>query len=153
MLRELIKVNFFRMPDASMKFEDSEHASSPSFNFTSHSFKRTSEMKAVILTLSMALASLLGANAFAQSKGEVDAEQSKAAPAKPATKEEKAAARKERIAAGKEAARTTSTADDLPSSAGKAKTVSQSEKKSAASKRKAETIEAVKKGATTSGEK
>jgi hypothetical protein len=57
-------------------------------------------MKKSILTLSVALASLLAANAIAQSKGETDPEQSRAAPSKRVSKEGKAAARQERMANG-----------------------------------------------------
>ena len=106
-----------------------------------------------ILTLSVALASLLGANAFAQSKGETDPEQSRAAPTKRVSKEEKAAARKERIATGKEAAKAASPADDLPTPGpAKAKAATKEERKSAAATRKQETLKAVKKGETTKGE-
>lgn len=110
-------------------------------------------MKKYILTVSVALASLLAANVFAQSKGEVEPEQSRAAPTKRLSKEEKAAARKERIATGKEAAKAASPADDLPPTGpAKAKAVSKEERKSAAAERKQKAIEAVKKGETTKGE-
>lgn len=110
-------------------------------------------MKKSILTLSVALASLLATNSFAQSKGETDPEQSRAAPAKRVSKEEKAAARKERIATGKEAAKAASPADDLPPAGpARAKAATKEERKSAAATRKQETLKAVKKGETTKGE-
>jgi hypothetical protein len=110
-------------------------------------------MKKSIVTLSVALASLLAANVFAQSKGEVEPEQSRAAPGKRLSKEERAAARKERIATGKEAAKAASPADDLPPAGpAKAKAATKEERKSAAAARKQQTLEAVKKGETTKGE-
>jgi hypothetical protein len=111
-------------------------------------------MKKSILTLSVGLASLLAANAFAQSRGETDPEQSRAAPSKRVSKEDKAAARQERIANGKDAAKAASPADDLPPAGpAKAKAATKEERKSAAAARKQETIEAVKKGETTKGER
>jgi hypothetical protein len=110
-------------------------------------------MKKSILTLSVALASLLAANALAQSKGEIDPAQARAVPTKPVTKEEKAAARQERIANGKEAAKAASPADDLPPARPeKVKASTKEERATAAAARKQETLEAVKKGQTTKGE-
>jgi len=110
-------------------------------------------MKKSILTLSVALASLLAANVFAQSKGETDPEQSRAAPSKRVSKEDKAAARQERIANGKDAAKAASPADDLPPvRPAKVKAVSKEERASAAAARRQETIQAVKKGETSKGE-
>ena len=110
-------------------------------------------MKRSILTLSVALASLLATNAFAQSKGEIEPEQSRAAPSNRVSKEEKAAARQDRIATGKEAAKAASPADDLPPARpAKVKATTKEERATAAAARKQETLEAVKKGQTTKGE-
>jgi Flp pilus assembly protein CpaB len=110
-------------------------------------------MKSSILTLSMALAALLANSAMAQSRGEADPDQYKATPAKPATQAEKVAARKARLAAGKDVSRTATSADDAPNNAGMARTVSKSDRQAAQIKRKAETSEALKRGEGSSGEK
>lgn len=110
-------------------------------------------MKKVVLTLSVAIASLLAGGAFAQTKGEADPEQSKAAPSQKATKAEKLKAKQERTTKGKEVAKKYEGVTDSPSSAGVAKTSSVEERKAAAIKRKAAAADAVKKGETTSGEK
>jgi hypothetical protein len=111
-------------------------------------------MKKVVLTLSVAIASLLAGGAFAQTKGEVDPEQAKAAPSQKATKAEKAKAKEARVLKGKEIAKKhEGVADDSPANTGTAKATTVSERKAAAMKRKAAAADAVKKGETTSGEK
>lgn len=109
-------------------------------------------MKKIALSLSIVLASLLASSAFAQSKGEADPAQSKAMPTKPATAEEKAAAKKARKAEGTAVAKSAKAGDDKPETTATAK-VSKEEKAAAKAKRKAAAKEAVKKGETTSGEK
>lgn len=110
-------------------------------------------MKKVVLTLSVAIASLLAGGAFAQTKGEADSEQSKAAASQKATKAEKAKAKEARVIKGKEIAKKHEGVTDAPASAGVAKASTVEERKAAAIKRKATAADAVKKGETTSGEK
>ena len=107
-------------------------------------------MKKAVLTLSIVLASLLGASAFAQSKGEADPEQSKAMPTKPATKAEKAAAKTARKAEGKKIAKETKAGDDQPGSTATHST-SKSDRKVAKSKRKTEGAKATKEPKDVSG--
>lgn len=100
------------------------------------------------LTLAIAAAALLAANAYAQTSGPG---QDQAATAKPATAAEKAAAKGARKEAGKEAVKTTTTADAEPSSLGAAKSASQAERSAAASKRKAAGAKATKQPKDMSG--
>ena len=110
-------------------------------------------MKKVALTLSIAIASLLAGGAIAQTKGEADVEQSKAAPSQKATKAEKLKAKEARVIKGKEVAKKHEGVTETPSSAGMAKASTVEERKAAAIKRKSTAADAVKKGETTSGEK
>ncbi len=110
-------------------------------------------MKATILTLGMTLAAALGNSALAQSRGEADPDQARAAATKPATKAEKAAARKDRITEGNEVSKTATSADDMPNNLGRAKASTKSERAAAAAQRKAETRAAVKRGEISYGEK
>jgi hypothetical protein len=110
-------------------------------------------MKKTMLILGAALASLLATGAFAQGKGEADEAQSKAAPAKAATKAEKAQAKATRKAEGARQAKVDVPGGTGPESAGVAKIATKAEKKEASAKRKAAATDAVKKGQTTSGEK
>lgn len=91
-------------------------------------------MKKSLLTLSIALAGLLAAPAFAQGKGEADPDGAKAVPSKPMTKAEKLAAKKTRKAEGRQVAKSASTADDQPSTAA-ASGVPKAERQAARSKR------------------
>jgi hypothetical protein len=109
-------------------------------------------MKKTLLTVSIVLAQMLAVSAFAQTKGEADPAQSKAAPAAPATATEKAQAKATRKAEGAKVSKGAK-ADQGPESTGVAKVASKEEKAAAKAKRKAATKEAVKKGQTTSGEK
>ncbi|HEY8050481.1 MAG TPA: hypothetical protein VIE63_15010 [Ramlibacter sp.] len=104
-------------------------------------------MKKLALTLSVALASLLAANGYAQTKGEADADQSKAMPAKAATKEEKAAAKSARKAEGKAAVKENMKTTGADTPAGTTK-VSKEERKAAAAQRKASATQARKAGET-----
>lgn len=106
-------------------------------------------MKKAVLTLSIVLASLLGASAFAQSKGEADPEQSKAMPSKPATKAEKAAAKTARKAEGKSVAKEGLGNSERPSTT--ATRAAKSERQAAKSKRKAEGAKATKEPKDVSG--
>lgn len=110
-------------------------------------------MKKTLLTLSIALAQMLAVGAFAQSKGEADPAQSKAAPSAPATAGEKAKAKATRKAEGAKAAKADQPGGTGPESTGVAKVATKDEKAAAKASRKAVTKEAVKKGQTTSGEK
>lgn len=111
-------------------------------------------MKKIVLSVSLALASLLAVNAYAQSKGEVDEAQSRAIPSAKATPAEKAAAKAARKAEGKaavkESAAPTGTEKE---SAGVAKKATKAERKAAAAERKAAAKEALKKGEIPSGDK
>lgn len=91
-------------------------------------------MKKTVLTLSLALASLLAVNAYAQTTGPG---QDKAAPSAPATAAEKAAAKKARLEEGKGVAKTAEGVTDKPSTTA-TKKVARSEKDAAKAKRKAE---------------
>lgn len=110
-------------------------------------------MKKVVLTLSVAIASLLAGGAIAQTKGEADAEQSKAAPSQKATKAEKLKAKEARVIKGREVSKQHEGVTETPASAGMAKTATAEERKAAAIKRRATAADAVRKGQTTSGEK
>lgn len=98
-------------------------------------------MKKAVLTLSIALASLFAANAYAQKDVPGEA---RAAPSAKATQAEKDAAKQARKAEGSATAKTASMADDQPSSAGKAKVASKTDKEQAKAKRKTEGAEAAK---------
>lgn len=105
------------------------------------------------LIIAAALASLLAAGAFAQSKGEADEAQSRAAPAKQATAAEKAQAKATRKAEGRAKAKADQPGGTGPEPIGVTKVATKEERKAAAATRKANATEAVKKGQTTSGEK
>lgn len=92
-------------------------------------------MKKTVLTLSIALASLFAANAFAQK--DVPGE-GKAVLSTPAAPAEKAAAKKARKSEGAVVAKTHATGDAQPAAMGKARVASTSEKAAAKTKRKAE---------------
>jgi hypothetical protein len=112
-------------------------------------------MNKIVLAVSLAVAQLLAVNAIAQTKGEADPAQSKAAPAAPATKAEKAAAREQRQAAGKVVAKADKKAgedkDNL--SAGVAKSASKEVKAEAKATRKVKAADSLKKGEIPSGTK
>lgn len=92
-------------------------------------------MKKVVLTLGLALASLLAANAYAQADVPGEA---RAAKSEPATKAEKAEAKAARKSEGKKVAKATkSHADASPDNMGTAKAHSKAERKAAAAERKA----------------
>lgn len=110
-------------------------------------------MKKIVLTLGIALAQMLAVSAFAQSKGEADPAQSKAAPSAPATPAEKAQAKQLRKAEGAKAAKADAPGGVGPESTGVAKVTTKADKKAAKAKRKAAAAAAVKKGEISSGEK
>lgn len=116
--------------------------------FTTWGFR----MNRIILAAGLALAQLFAVNAMAQSKGEADPAQSKAIPSKPATAEEKAAAKATRKAEGKVAAKEF-TGGEKPDTAGKAKVATKEQRAEAAKARKAAAQSALKKGEISSGEK
>ncbi len=95
-------------------------------------------MRKLVVTLSVVLASLLGASAFAQGPGE-----DRAAPGQVATPAQKAAAKQARKAEGKAVAKE-GVVSDKPQTAATGQKVSASEKKLAKAKRKVEGKEAVK---------
>ena len=99
-------------------------------------------LKMFLITCAAAVA-LFTSSAFAQSD---KAGESRAAPAKPATKEEKAAAKEKRRATGKDTAKADEgRTEDKPNTGTSTKKKSTSEEKAAAkSKRKAEGAEAAK---------
>ena len=101
-------------------------------------------MKKLAITLSMALASLLAVNAYAQNTGGDSADQAKAAPTKAATKDEKAAAKQARKAEGRAIAKSHTLDNDGVPPEPKATKVSKSEKQAAAVKRKAAGVQAQK---------
>jgi len=109
-------------------------------------------MNKFVVSLSLVLAQVVAVSAIAQSKGEVDPNQSKAAPSAPATRGEKAAAKAERKAEGAQAARTHKPGDAEPASLGTAKKYTKAERAAARQKRKAAVAPAVKKGEIPSGE-
>lgn len=109
-------------------------------------------MKKIVLSVSLVLAQMLAVSAIAQSKGEADPAQSKAIPSKPATAEEKAAAKSTRKAEGAAQAKT-GVKGDRPSTTAKAKAATKEERAAARAKRKAEAAAALKKGEIPSGEK
>lgn len=96
-------------------------------------------MKKVLLSLSVLLASMFAANAYAQK--DVPGE-GKAAPSAPATKEEKASAKAARKEEGKKATKE-DTHSDMPATTA-TKKVSKEEKAAAKAKRKAAGAEATK---------
>ena len=110
-------------------------------------------MKKTLLTMSIVLAQMLAVGALAQTKGEADPAQSKAAPSAPATTTEKAQAKVTRKAEGAKAAKADQPSGPGPEPQGVAKVATKEEKAAAKAKRKAAAKEAVKKGQTTSGEK
>ena len=116
--------------------------------FTTWGFR----MNRIILAAGLALAQLFAVNAMAQSKGEADPAQSKAIPSKPATAEEKAAAKAARKTEGKAAAKEF-TGGEKPDTAGKAKVATKEQRTEAAKARKAAAQSALKKGEISSGEK
>jgi hypothetical protein len=116
--------------------------------FTTWGFR----MNRIILAAGLALAQLFAVNAMAQSKGEADPAQSKAIPSKPATAEEKAAAKATRKAEGKVAAKEFKGGEG-PDTAGKAKVATKEQRAEAAKARKAAAQSALKKGEISSGEK
>ena len=109
-------------------------------------------MNRIILSVGLALAQLLAVNAMAQSRGEADPEQAKAIPCKPATAQEKAAAKAARKAEGTAAAQAF-TGGECPTSAGTAKVATKEQRVAAAKARKAAAASALKKGEIPSGEK
>lgn len=119
--------------------------------FTTWGFR----MNRIILAAGLALAQLFAVNAMAQSKGEADPAQSKAIPSKPATAEEKAAAKATRKAEGKVAAKSDkpSAEDATNKSMGQAKVATKEQRAEAAKVRKASAKSALKKGEISSGEK
>jgi hypothetical protein len=110
-------------------------------------------MNKVVLAVSLAVAQLLAVNAIAQSKGEADPAQSKAAPAAPATKAEKAAAKEQRKATGKEVSKTATMSDEKDNaSKGTAKSATKEQKADAKATRKVSAADSVKKGEIPKGE-
>src|SRR3954467_11953051 len=105
-------------------------------------------MKKIALTLSLALASMLGSTSFAQTAGP---SQDQASPSAPATAGEKAAAKKTRKAQGAAASTTAMSGDDQPASAGGGMKMSKDDKKAAKMKRKAAGAEATKDAKDKSG--
>jgi hypothetical protein len=110
-------------------------------------------MKKTLLTVSIVLAQMLAISAFAQSKGEADPAQSRAAPSAPATPAEKAKAKETRKAEGAKAAKADVPGGAGPEPTGVAKVATKEEKAAAKTKRKASAADAVKKGQIPSGEK
>jgi hypothetical protein len=110
-------------------------------------------MKKLTLIAAAVAAYLLSVPAFAQSKGEADEAQSKAAAAKKASPDEKKVAKAKRKAEGTAAAKADVPGGTGPGTAGVAKVATKEEKQAAAANRKATATDAVKKGQTTSGEK
>lgn len=110
-------------------------------------------MRHTPLIIVAALASVLASGAFAQTKGEADEAQSRAAPAKAATAAEKATAKAARKAQGTATAKADVPGGSGPEPVGVAKVATKAERQAAATKRKAAAADAVKKGQTTSGEK
>lgn len=109
-------------------------------------------MNRIILAVSLAIAQVFAVSAMAQTKGEADPAQSKAIPSKPATAEEKAAAKSARKAEGSVAAKSF-TGGEKPEGAGKAKVATKEQRAEAAKARKASAKSALKKGEISSGEK
>lgn len=108
-------------------------------------------MNKTLLSLSLVLAQALAVSAFAQTKGEVDPENAKAAPAVKATPAERAAAKKARKAEGTTAVKSRAP-DASPNPVGVRKSATKEERLAARKARKAAAAEAVKKGETSSGE-
>jgi hypothetical protein len=101
-------------------------------------------MKKIALTLSLALASLLGANAFAQTSPPGDDAPNSAGTRGKVSKAEKAANNEARKAEGKAVAKATTPGDDMPNSAGTRKKLTKAEKKALNAKRRAEGAEAAR---------
>lgn len=98
-------------------------------------------MKTLALTLGLALASLYGANVYAQAAGPG---QDRASPSAPTTATQRAAAKETRKVEGKAVAKThAGVADDQPATASKGK-VSEAEKQAGKAQRKAAGAAAVK---------
>lgn len=95
-------------------------------------------MKLAITMGTLLIGSFLSAAAIAQSKGEADPDQAKSVQTKPATKEQKAAAKADRRAEGGTTARTHPTGDDSPSSTGTRKAATPEQRKEARAERKVE---------------
>lgn len=104
-------------------------------------------MNRIILPVTLALAQLVVVSAFAAGPGE-----DRAMPTKPATAEEKAAAKVTRKAEGTAAVKNPGVRDDK-NVLGTAKVATKEERKQAAKARKAAATTAVKKGEIPSGEK
>ena len=112
-------------------------------------------MSKIVLALTLAAAQLLAVNAMAQTKGEADPAQSKAAPSAPATAAEKADAKAARKAAGTQVVKENKGGAKVgeDKGMGMAKATSKAERKEAAKMRKANAKSAMKKGEISSGEK
>jgi hypothetical protein len=111
-------------------------------------------MKKTLLSLSIVLAaSMLASGVIAQTKGEADPAQSKAMPTAQATPSEKAAAKANRKAQGKEVAKAAQPGDATNKSMGAAGAATPAERAAAKQARKTTTAAAVKKGEIPSGEK
>jgi hypothetical protein len=109
-------------------------------------------MRKTILTVGVAIASLLAANAFAQTRGEVDASQVMPKQTQKATDAEKQAAKAKRVQEGTAAAKV-----DVPGTKSEtnavAGTATKEQRVAATAQRRAAAADAVKKGQITSGEK
>jgi hypothetical protein len=110
-------------------------------------------MKKQFILAILVAGTALGGQALAQSKGEADPAQSRAAPSAKATPEEKKSAAAARKQAGAVEAKTHPTGDDQPSTTAKAPRAPKDERQAAAAKRKAEVVDASKKGELKTGEK
>lgn len=110
-------------------------------------------MNRIFLAVTLAAAQLFAVSAFAQSKGEADPAQSKAIPSKPATAEEKAAAKSARKTESMKQAKTEKAQDQEHKTLGKAKVATKAERKEAAKTRRASAAASLKKGEISSGEK
>jgi hypothetical protein len=114
------------------------------------------QMTKTIIAVSVLLASMLSASAFAQTtRGEVDESGSKAQSSSHATKAEKAEAKAARKAEGKAVAKQAKVNEGDPTSMGASGGTTKAERQAAAKARRAATAEAVKKGEvqSQSGEK
>jgi len=101
-------------------------------------------MKKLALTISLALASLLGASAFAQVTPPGDDMPKSKGTRMKQSKSEKAANNQARKEEGKAVAKSTTPGDDMPNSAGTRKKLTKAEKKELNMKRKAEGAEAAR---------
>jgi hypothetical protein len=110
-------------------------------------------MKKIVLATCLAAFALVTGPVMAQSKGEADPAQSKAAPATPSTKAEKAEAKEKRKASGKEVAKTGTKSDEKGNmSTGTAKSATKEQKAEAKTTRKVSAADSVKKGEIPKGE-